>query len=72
MPFAWALGGVLAGSGLLQWSLLDLGADPVRKVLGIVGKTTLNLLLITLAVTPLHQLTGNANLLRQRRMLGER
>jgi sulfoxide reductase heme-binding subunit YedZ len=71
VPFAWALGGVLASSGLLQSSsLLDLGADPVRKVLGIVGKTTLNLLLITLAVTPLRQLTGNANLLRLRRMLG--
>lgn len=71
VPFAWALGGVLAGSGLLpSSSLLDLGADPVRKVLGIVGKTTLNLLLLTLLVTPLRQLTGNANLLRLRRMLG--
>ena len=70
VPFAWALGGVLAGSGLLHAPQLDLGADPVRKVLGIVGKTTLNLLLITLAVTPLRQLTGNAHLLRLRRMLG--
>ena len=47
-----------------------LGADPVRKVLGIFGKSALNLLLITLAVSPLRQLTGNSNLVRLRRMLG--
>ncbi len=71
IPLGWALGGVLALGGLLpSMPLFDLGADPVRKVLGIVGKTTLNLLLITLAVTPLRQLTGNGYLIRLRRMLG--
>lgn len=51
-----------------RWT--DLGADPARRLLGIFGKTTLNLLLITLAITPLRQLTGNAHWLRLRRMLG--
>jgi sulfoxide reductase heme-binding subunit YedZ len=62
VPLAWAVAGVVAGTGL--------GADPVRRVLGIFGKTTLNLLGITLCVTPLRVLSGNANLLRLRRMLG--
>jgi sulfoxide reductase heme-binding subunit YedZ len=73
VPFLWALSGVLAASGIALPSAVpvpELGADPVRRVLGIVGKSTLNLLLITLAVTPLRQLTGNAQLLRFRRMLG--
>jgi sulfoxide reductase heme-binding subunit YedZ len=71
VPLLWAVGGVLAGSGLLpQWTWLGLGADPVRKVLGIFGKTILNLLMLTLAVTPLRQISGNANLIRLRRMLG--
>lgn len=64
VPLAWCIGGVL---GL---PVPSLGADPPRKVLGILGHTALNLLLVTLAVTPLRQLTGNANLLRLRRMLG--
>jgi sulfoxide reductase heme-binding subunit YedZ len=62
VPLTWAVGGVLAGAGL--------GIDPVRRVLGIFGKTTLNLLGLTLAVTPLRVLSGNAHLLRLRRMLG--
>jgi sulfoxide reductase heme-binding subunit YedZ len=66
VPLAWAVGGVLA----LPWSLLSLGPDPVRRVLGIFGHSALNLLLITLSVSPLRQLTGNAQLLRLRRMLG--
>jgi methionine sulfoxide reductase heme-binding subunit len=64
VPLAWAVGGVL---GL---PVPTLGADPVRKVLGIFGHSALNLLLITLSVTPLRHLTGNANILRLRRMLG--
>jgi sulfoxide reductase heme-binding subunit YedZ len=47
-----------------------LGADPVRFVLDTFGKTALNLLLITLLVTPVRQLTGLNNLIRLRRMLG--
>ena len=64
VPLAWAAGGVL---GL---PVPTLGADPVRKVLGIFGHSALNLLLITLCVTPLRHFSGNANLLRLRRMLG--
>ena len=48
----------------------DLGADPSRFVLDTLAKTALNLLLLTLAVTPLQRLTRNAQLLRLRRMLG--
>jgi sulfoxide reductase heme-binding subunit YedZ len=47
-----------------------LGVDPVRFVLDTLGKTALNLLLITLAVTPVRQLTHLNNLIRLRRMLG--
>jgi sulfoxide reductase heme-binding subunit YedZ len=64
VPLAWVVGGVL---GL---PVPSLGADPVRKVLGILAHSALNLLLITLSVTPLRQLTGNAQLLKVRRMLG--
>jgi sulfoxide reductase heme-binding subunit YedZ len=64
VPLAWVVSG---GLGL---PVPTLGADPVRKVLGILGHTALNLLLITLSVSPLRNLTGNANLLRLRRMLG--
>jgi sulfoxide reductase heme-binding subunit YedZ len=72
VPLLWVIGALLVGVGLLQlqWSVFDLGVDPVRRMLGIVGKTALNLLLLTLAVSPLRQLTGNARLLRFRRMLG--
>lgn len=73
VPFAWASAGVLAASGITLPASIPipaLGADPVRRVLGIFGKTILNLLLVTLAITPLRQLSGNANLLRFRRMLG--
>ena len=65
VPLAWCVAGVL---GLPQ--VPGLGADPVRKILGIAGHTGLNLLLVTLAITPLRQLTGNAHLLRLRRTLG--
>jgi sulfoxide reductase heme-binding subunit YedZ len=72
VPLLWVVAALLVGVGLLnlQWRIFDLGVDPVRRMLGIVGKTALNLLLLTLAVSPLRQLTGNARLLRLRRMLG--
>jgi len=72
-PLLLALGGVLLASGI-DWVphrlASELGVDPVRRLLGIAGKTALNLLLLTLAVTPLRVLTGNAQLLRLRRTLG--
>jgi methionine sulfoxide reductase heme-binding subunit len=64
VPLAWCV------SGVLGLPVPTLGVDPQRKVLGILGHTALNLLLITLSVTPLRQITGNSNLLRVRRMLG--
>jgi len=73
VPFLWSLSGVLSASGIALPASIpvpELGVDPVRRVLGIVGKSALNILLLTLAVTPLQQLTGNAHLLRFRRMLG--
>ncbi len=48
----------------------DLGPDPVARLLHTCGKTTLNFLLITLAITPVRQLTGWRDLIRVRRMLG--
>jgi methionine sulfoxide reductase heme-binding subunit len=49
---------------------LSLGADPVKKLEHECGKTALNLLLITLSVTPVRNLTGLTHLVRLRRMLG--
>ena len=49
---------------------MDLGADPVRRLEHACGMTALNLLLITLAVTPVRELTGWRDLIRLRRMLG--
>jgi len=48
----------------------NLGANPVEEVLHTMGKTGLNILLITLAVTPVRQLTGLNVLIRFRRLLG--
>jgi sulfoxide reductase heme-binding subunit YedZ len=61
LPFAWLLLGALTG---------DLGANPVERVTDVTGEWGLRLLLLTLAVTPLRQLTGWTWLQRFRRMLG--
>lgn len=49
---------------------MGLGANPVETLLHRIGTWGLNFLLLTLAVTPLRELTGQAWLLRFRRMLG--
>jgi sulfoxide reductase heme-binding subunit YedZ len=49
---------------------MSLGANPIEQLIHRFGIWGLNFLLITLAVTPLRQLTGKAWLLRFRRMLG--
>ncbi|MGJ7904216.1 protein-methionine-sulfoxide reductase heme-binding subunit MsrQ [Lysobacter sp. 1R34A] len=54
---------VLTGSG-------GLGADPIAEIEHRLGLWALRLLMIALAVTPLRQLSGQAVLLRFRRMLG--
>ena len=63
---------------ILGWQVLDvartgsnaLGADPVAEIEHRLGLWALRLLLATLAITPLRQLTGQPVLVRFRRMLG--
>jgi sulfoxide reductase heme-binding subunit YedZ len=62
--------GILAAVGKISSSPMDLGADPVDRLLHACGITALNMLLITLLVTPARQITGWSHLLRLRRMLG--
>lgn len=64
VPFALLLGGAFGLFGL------SLGADPVERLLHSCGKTGLNMILITLLVTPVRQLTGFTHVIRLRRMLG--
>jgi methionine sulfoxide reductase heme-binding subunit len=70
VPLAWVAAGVANAMAGTHLPVPDLGADPVRRMLGIFGHSALNLLLVTLCVSPLRQLTGNGQLLRLRRMLG--
>jgi len=70
IPLAWVLAAIGNATGSLHLPVPGLGADPVRRMLGIFGHSALNLLLVTLCVSPLRTLTGNAQLLRLRRMLG--
>ena len=68
----------LTPMAILAWQVAEvartgsnaLGADPVAEIEHRLGLWALRLLLATLAVTPLRQLTGAADLLRFRRMLG--
>ena len=63
---------------ILAWQFWDvfktgsdaLGADPVAEVEHRLGLWALRFLMIGLAITPLRQLTGQAVLIRFRRMLG--
>lgn len=48
----------------------DLGANPVQEILHTLGKTSLNLILITLIITPLRKETGLVWLVGLRRTLG--
>ena len=64
LPLAWL------ACGAFGWLGASLGADPVKELEHECGKTALNLLLLTLAVTPVRELTGQPQLLRLRRMLG--
>lgn len=62
------LGKLLLGAfGIAGFSL---GANPVEELIHGCGIWGLNFLLITLAVTPVRKMTGQAWLLRFRRMLG--
>jgi len=64
IPLAW-----FACQALGQFGL-SLGADPVKKLEHSCGKTALNLLMLTLLVTPVSRLTGWKQAIRLRRMLG--
>lgn len=64
IPLAWML------CGAFGWLDFNLGADPVKKLEHVLGKTSLNLLLLTLLVTPVRQLAKLPHLPRLRRMLG--
>ena len=48
----------------------DLTADPVKYLTHFTGKTALAILAVTLAITPLRQLTGLGQLARVRRLAG--
>lgn len=63
-PLLWSLAGICGIAGV------DLGPNPVRELTHVTGKTALNLLLITLLVSPLRELTGVSAWQRLRRMLG--
>lgn len=68
----------LAPLAILAWEMWRvatvgsdvLGADPVAEIEHRLGLWALRLLLLTLAITPLRQLTGWSVLVRFRRMLG--
>ncbi len=61
--------GLLVSQAFGLWGQ-SLGANPVETVLLTCGKTGLNILLISLAVTPARMLTGMNQLVRVRRLLG--
>ncbi|HVY81387.1 MAG TPA: protein-methionine-sulfoxide reductase heme-binding subunit MsrQ [Steroidobacteraceae bacterium] len=48
----------------------SLGPDPIKFTLHWIGKTALNLIMITLLVTPVRHLAGWPHIVRIRRMLG--
>jgi len=56
----------------LLWAAFNdgLGANPVERLTHETGEWTLRFLLITLSMTPLRQWTGQASLIRFRRLLG--
>ena len=56
--------------GAFDWFGANLGADPVKELEHECGKTALNFLLLTLAVTPVRNMLALPQLLRLRRMLG--
>ena len=63
IPFAWVAARAFGFAG-------DLGANPVQMVLHTFGKTGLNLLILTLAITPIRKQTGLNWLVALRRTLG--
>ena len=68
----------LVPAAILAWQFYDvwkhgsdaLGADPIAEIEHRTGLWALRMLMITLAITPLRQLSGQTVVLRFRRMLG--
>lgn len=58
------------GLGLLEVTAIDLGANPAEALEHFTGTTTLVLLLLSLAITPLRRLTGINPLVRLRKPIG--
>src|SRR5262245_13280660 len=76
-PFLWLVWAILADGELLGYPawlperfIPTLGADSVDALRDFTGDWIMRLLVATLAVTPLRQLTGWNRLVRFRRMLG--
>jgi len=65
------LGGAVPGM-LLVWRFLhdDLGANPAEKLEHFTGTTALVIVLVSLTITPIRQLTGLNALIRLRRPIG--
>jgi methionine sulfoxide reductase heme-binding subunit len=61
LPMLWIISAAFIGG---------LGANPVEKVTHLSGDWALRLLILTLALTPLKQLTGKVQFIRFRRMAG--
>jgi sulfoxide reductase heme-binding subunit YedZ len=57
---------VLQGFGYFD----GLGANPVEQILNVCGKTGINLLMLTLCITPIRRSTGINRLVSFRRLLG--
>jgi len=64
LPLAWLAAGAFNIAGV------DLGADPVARVLHLLGQWGLRFIIITLCITPLRVLLGWPWLVLLRRMLG--
>ena len=56
--------------GLIVYDPLALGANPAETILHVTGDWTLRFLLLSLAITPLRQITQIGGLIRFRRLLG--
>ena len=62
-PFAWL---VVRAAGVAG----SLGANPQEEILNVCGKTGINLLMLTLCITPIRRSTGWNRLVAFRRLLG--
>lgn len=69
-PLVWLLCAVPAVALLVAAATDNLGANPAEKLIRETGEWTLRWLWLTLAITPLREVTSLAGLLRYRRALG--